>query len=422
MKAAIIGASEEALHTIEKAHEYGLEIVALDGNPAAAGLKAADKALVVDISDEKATIEAVREEKVDFVLTVPIGRYLTTVGAVNDTLSLPGISREMAVLCTDKYRFHCRLSERGLRNCSCYAIFDRQCSTQICAGQNDVFSAADLTELMMQGKLPLKFPAILKPGFGSGSRGIHMISNKETLCTALKEIDDEPYVLEECIEGEEYGVDGAAVGNKFQMVLLRKKENTPPPARQAVAYFSVSPSDCFYGQVKGYMEKVIACLGLKDCLLHADIIRSAAGPFLIELSARPSGHNLHNLFTPLCTGVDMAEQYIRYRMGKKFSFLPKETRSMMIHYFDMQGLVKQVPDSAYAERLLEEKTAGVSLVKWDCHIQKGETLCPVSDGHSLMGRGYFVLEGKDREGLREAAEKIKECFSTGSKCFFSQFG
>ena len=115
MKAAIIGASEEALHTIEKAHEYGLTVVALDGNGKAPGLSAADKALVVDISDEEETIRAVREEKADFVLTVPIGRYLTTIGAVNDALTLPGISKEMAVLCTDKYSFHKKLFEQGLR-------------------------------------------------------------------------------------------------------------------------------------------------------------------------------------------------------------------------------------------------------------------------------------------------------------------
>ena len=49
MKAAIIGAGSEALHTIQKAREYGLNIVAFDGNPNAEGLAVADKSLVVDI-------------------------------------------------------------------------------------------------------------------------------------------------------------------------------------------------------------------------------------------------------------------------------------------------------------------------------------------------------------------------------------
>ena len=119
-KAIIIGASEEALHTIEKAHENGLFVTALDGNPSAGGLAAADKALVVDISDEKATIEAVRKENPDFVLTVPIGRYLTTIGMVNDALQLPGISRKMAEKCTDKWLFHETLAQKDLRNCHCY--------------------------------------------------------------------------------------------------------------------------------------------------------------------------------------------------------------------------------------------------------------------------------------------------------------
>ena len=34
----------------------------------------------------------------------------------------------------------------------------------------------------------------------------------------------------------------------------------------------------------------------------------------------------------------------------------------------------------------------------------------MSDGHSLMGRGYFVLEGTDEEELKEKAEHIKSMF------------
>ena len=408
MKAAIIGASKEALHTIKKAREYGLFILALDGNAKAEGLAQADKGLVVDISNENAVIEALRAEKPDFVLTVPIGRYLTTTGAVNDALGLPGISRNMAELCTDKFKFHTRLSRMGLRNCRCYAVNE---------GENAGSQERDLPEtswktvsghgreLQSPENPALTYPAILKPRYGSGSRGIFMLSDREQLEKALNEISGEPYVLEECVSGEDYGVDGAITWRGFQMVLLRKKENTPPPARQAVGYSSVLPGDAFRQQVSDYMAQVTECLGLTECLIHADIIRGESGPFAIELSARPSGHNLHNLFTPLCTGVDMAEEYIRYRMGLPYDFAPRETKSMLIHYFDMRGKVMKVPDRKEAAQAID-----AGLAAWECNISPGEELRPVSDGHSLMGRGYFVLEGEGADFLKEQAGIIKGLF------------
>lgn len=389
MKAAIIGASSEALHTIEKAHAHGLTVAALDGDPGAEGLKRADKPLVIDISDEEAVIKALQEEKPDFVLTVPIGRYLTTVGAVNDALGLPGISRQMAVLCTDKLKFHEKLQIQGLRRCRCLPVNGRK--------------AAD--EKAAHCQFEITFPAILKPRYGSGSRGIHILAGTEELTRALPMIGEESYVLEECIGGEEYGVDGVVTKDGFGMILLRRKENTPLPFRQAVGYYAVPTSDGFWQQVQDYMQKIIDCLGIRECLLHADLIRGKEGPFIIELSARPSGHNLHNLFTPLCTGIDMAEEYIKYRMGGSYSFVPENTKSMMIHYFDMQGKVKNVPDKKRVEEILDARLAA-----WRCNINEKDVLSPVSDGHSVMGRGYFVLEGGDDGFLRRQAELVKGLF------------
>lgn len=396
-KGLIIGASSEALHTMEMAHRHGLLVAAMDGNPKAEGLQAADQPMVVNISDEMAAVNAAREAAPEFVLTVPIGRYLTTIGAVNDALQIPGISKKMAVLCTDKYAFHECLSKEGLRNCHCYLV-NGSCKKE---GM-------------------LSFPAILKPRYGSGSRAIHFLENSGELQAAyealLRENVSEDYVLEECVAGEEYGVDGAVIDGRFYQILLRKKENTPPPARQAVGYYSVQPADPFFGQVREYLEKVIACMGLAESLFHADLIRSEAGPFIIELSARPSGHNLHNLFTPLCTGIDVAEEYIKYRLGEPYSFEPKETKSMMIHYFDMEGEATHVPDFEEVQRI-----AGGMLAEWKCNIRKGDVLSPVSDGHSVMGRGYFVLEEMaDRQEKKDAEETEAE-FKERAECIKALF-
>lgn len=402
MKAAIIGASGEALHTIKKAHEHGLSVVALDGNPQAEGLKAADEKLIVDISDEDVTIRALKRERPDFVLTAPIGRYLTTVGAVNDALGLPGVSRKAAVFCTDKLKFHEKLSEKNLRKCHCYGVNEGIVTG---ADGGNFRKEACQKDHMPWEEEDFKFPAILKPRYGSGSRGIYMPDDKQQLKEALANLGGEPYVLEECVAGEEYGVDGAVTKEGFSMILLRKKENTPPPSRQAVGYFSVLPCDCFWQQVKDYMEEVIACLGMQECLLHADIIRTDKGPFVVEISARPSGHNLHNLFTPLCTGVDMAEEYIKYRMGLPFCFEPAYTKLMMIHYFDMQGIVKCVPNQSRVEKVLN-----INLAAWQCNLKEGDKLASASDGHSLMERGFFVLEGEDYSNLLAQAQSIKNLF------------
>ena len=46
---------------------------------------------------------------------------------------------------------------------------------------------------------PVSFPAILKPRFGSGSRGVYMLPDRQQLKEALAGISGEAYVLEECI-------------------------------------------------------------------------------------------------------------------------------------------------------------------------------------------------------------------------------
>lgn len=404
MKAGIIGAGSESLHTIEMAHKHGLSVCAFDGDKNALGLSVADKGIVQDIRNVSETVHLISSEKIDFLLVAPIGYILTTVGAVNDALELPGISEKAAKICTDKYLFHQELSKEGLRKCDCHLLEGKG-------------SKEEIWNLVIKEVRNMSFPVILKPRFGSGSRGIHFISEMEEIEKLKEQVlnektegtgvfgDYEDYILEECISGEEYGVDGAVTKEGFEMVLLRKKDNTPLPDRQAVAYYSVDSTEDSYQIICPYITAIVQSLDLKECLLHADVILSANGPFVIEMSARPSGHNLHNLFTPLATGIDMAEQYILYRMGKEYSFKPVYTKKLMIHYFDMVGKVCRILSAKEIEQL-----TGRKVLAYECTLKVGDVLEPVSNGHGLMGRGYYVLEGETSDELRDLSCLVSEAF------------
>ena len=277
-----------------------------------------------------------------------------------------------------------------------------------------------MDKLAKKAEEEFSFPAILKPRYGSGSRGIFFLNSLEELRAALEELAgengekdagipaacEEDYVLEEAVPGAEYGVDAALDEKKYCQILLRRKLLTPPPARQAVGYFSVTGGEEWEARlislVRDYLERVTAVLELQDCLLHADLMVLGERIFVIELSARPSGHHLHDLFTPMATGVDMAEAYIRSQCGLPYTYEPKETRRLLIRYFALpEGVVKSVPEKE--ELALPE---GIRLRVWDCEIRPGDRLERVTTGHSVMGRGYFILEGDTDEGLEAAADGV----------------
>ena len=107
----------------------------------------------------------------------------------------------------------------------------------------------------------------------------------------------------------------------------------------------------------------------------------------------------------------MADCYIRSQIGLPYAYQPVKTEQMLIHYFDLPaGKVTRVPEGEMVEWFCNEKCAGVQLKKWVCNIKPGDHLEPVTTGHSVMGRGYYVLSGDSEEAMLEAADGIRMFF------------
>lgn len=386
----VIGASKDAVHTIKKAKEAGVYIFALDGNPEADGFAYADEKVVVDISKQEEVSKKVAEIQPDFIIPVPIGRYLSTTGYINDKFHLKGATYKATELSTDKYLFHQTLQENNLRNVQLYLI------------NND-------TSIY---EVNIPYPAILKPRFGSGSRDVFYITNDKELSDVIHavSINSEDFVLEEAVQGEEYGVDGAVIGGELKLILIRKKMITPLPIRQAIASFSIPKkgenNQRLWKTVEEHLKQVVKALKYDDCLINADIIVNNDGIFVIEIAPRPSGHNLHNVFVPLSTGIDMAEEYIKFLSEKFYKFETEDVRCMQIRFFDFENvIINKIPQ---IDEL--KQNPDCNIVIWNCSITKGEKMNKVTNGHSIMGRGFFIVEGKDEEDLIRQSEWILNQF------------
>lgn len=380
--ALVIGASSESLYAINCAQRKGFKVIAFDGNSKAVGLSVADKSVVLDIRKKNELIKILRGIKPDLVLPVPIGACLTTSGYVNDYYGLKGIREDACNNCVDKYLFHQLLSKHGLRNCECFLV-----NTQ-----------ANLE--------PQKYPVILKPRFGSGSRSVIKINNKQEFEENGKKIKmlDEDFICETCMEGQEYGVDASVINGEFNLVLLRKKELTSPPYCQCLGYFSVIPEEnrLLISRIKKYMQDLIKVLDINNCLLHADIIDDGEKSFIIELSPRPSGHNLHNDFTKVATSIDMVEKYIDFATdsGKDINFIPPKTLPTLISYFNFENcVITSIPEESY---LLKK----YPLQKYICNLRKGEACKKIINGSVLMQRGYYILQGSDEKQLRDLRNSL----------------
>jgi biotin carboxylase len=155
-----VGAGRHQRRAILRARELGHRVVAVDRNPNALGLGAADVGEVVDFTDIATVVEVGRTHAVDGVLTVAADRAVPVVAAAADALGLPGIGTDTAQRMTHKLEMRRTLSAAGIPQPPFAPL----------GSEEDVESALET----------VGFPAVLKPVDSGGQRAVFRVESRSS--------------------------------------------------------------------------------------------------------------------------------------------------------------------------------------------------------------------------------------------------
>jgi biotin carboxylase len=385
-----VGGGRHQRRAILRVQELGHRVVAVDRNPTAPGLLAADVAELVDFTDVGGVIEVARRHDVDGVMTVAADRAVPVVAAVAETLGLPGIGTATAQRMTHKLEMRDALAAAGIPQPP-YA--------RLRSG-DDVEAALAAVGL----------PAVLKPADSGGQRAVFHIDSAEDLRRDLDEaVAESPTgeaILEEFVDGVE--MNGIVVARDGEPVLLTLSDRLRPPGIGfGVGWIHVYPPSTDGEQLRRAREiavESVRALGLRDGIAFPQLIAAPDGRVVVvEVAARIAGGQMADLVRH-AVGVDVVEIALRQALGQEIPdelALPRFSQPLAIRFFTASpgplptGRVVRIGD-------LEQVLAGEGVVQAETYLELGETIRPVRrDGDR---RGYVIAVADSPDLALERAE------------------
>jgi biotin carboxylase len=392
----VVGAGPLQVPAIHEARALGIRTIAVDGNASAVGLTLCDVPYVADILDADAVSAIAESENIDGVMTLCTDAAVSTVAEVGQRMGLPVLSSEAAARATDKRLMREAFAESGApspNTCLIHSLSEAQSAAEACG-----------------------YPAVLKIGRGSGSRGVYRIDDAAAVekayagCRAWQK--EGMLLLEEWVAGDEVSVEGYCTDQDCSIIAITDKFLFPGVSPVEVGHCQPSThAPLREHQIYSSVQAGVKALDLTWCAFHAEVKVSTRGAQLIEIGARLGGDRISTHLTPLSTGVNLVRVAILLSLGERPSSPRLWHRAACVRYFDVQraGTLRGV----HGLRRLYE-------------IPGVEVIYPASERDGILRQGFVIGEIRsslDRYGhlLYSAAtrkEAIARCELAASMVCF----
>lgn len=382
-KILIIGAGFLQDFVICKAKAMGYETYTVDADPNASGFKHADHYGVVNIVDEKACLEYARENQIDGVLTAATDYGVLTAAYIAQEMRLPGLKYEVAQLIKNKYK---------VRKC----LFENHVDDTEQA--YEIHENFNVEELLSK----LKYPVMVKPCDGSGSRGASKVDKPDELKKACESAIANSIThraeIETFISGKEYGAESLVVNGEIHVLGIMQKWMTKPPYYAELGH-SI-PNDLepdVETKVRNCVKNAIRALGVNFGSINMDmLINDTGNVYIVDVGARMGGNMIGPCIIPYGTGIDYMAAMLQNAVGDTVDLSVGERTAVATKLlaFD-EGIIKMIPNMKKVE-----KQFGVEIYH---HLEAGMN---VRSYHTnLDGCGYIVSRAETQEKAVEKAEK-----------------
>lgn len=383
-KLMILGAGIYQVPLIKTAKKMGIYTIAVSIPGKYPGFAIADKVYYENTVDYETVLKIAREENIDGILTAGTDVAVITIGKVCDELHLPGLSFEAAKAASNKLLMKEQYEANGVRT----ARFRRV-----------LLSEEHPERLTAELKMPLIFKAVDT----SGSRGIMRVDSVDMFAAARENVRSvtrkDYYIIEEFIEGEEFGAQAYILDHELQFILPHGDYVFQGDTGVPVGHYAPFDMDeSILEDARVQLAGAAKAMGLNNCAINADFILSRDGKvYVLELGGRSGATCLAELVS-IYYGYDYYQKMIEAALGGKPDFSSE----------------KAVPNAS--KLLLSDKTG--KIVKQENHYpdkEEYELQFDYIPGDSV--RAFHV--GPDRIGhviargetLEEAVNLLEEVIS-----------
>lgn len=390
-KVLVLGGGIGQLDFINYCVSQNCEVHIFDGSENPASLAIKDSRIIhywVDIKDPDSALQIARRILPDCVIAPSNDAGIIASAVIAEYLGLPGPGVYAAKLSRDKYRLRELTHESGI--------------TSPWFKKVEVGGKADRLALS-----EVKFPCVVKPVSGSGSKGVFYVKEKNVLFELLEKSSKDSNIteilIEEFVPGIEYSLEGLVEDGILEVVgICRKTRSDLPYLLDVDVVYPSGLSDELTKSSIQLAQEVSAVLKIQNAPIHMEFIVTPDNKvYLVEIAVRAAGFGLFTKLISWCIGANTSKLQLDLILNEPLYIDPDYTKRAGMLYFPQvvsEGIIAGIE---YNKGCLQQNS--------DCHVELtllkkiGDQVRPAQNGSERIAYVFiFAKEINDLNNVRES--------------------